>query len=54
MAAIHPAEEPTGPTVVPPDEALRRALPVPSDRDLVIEGLTVGEWVAFGAALTQR
>ena len=49
----HPAE-PTGLTVLPPEEALARALPVPTDEELAIEGLTDDEWKAFAKALAER
>lgn len=51
------AENPQGSshlTVVVPDEALERALPLPSDDDMVIEGLTDEEWDAFEQALADR
>ncbi len=51
--ASHP-DEPAGLTVLPPDEALERALPVPSAEDLEIEGLTDQEWTAFERALFDR
>jgi len=51
--APHP-DEPAGLTVLPPDEALARALPVPSAEDLEIEGLTDQEWADFEQALTER
>jgi len=41
-------------TVVAPDEALERARPLPSDDDMVIEGLTDEEWDAFEQALADR
>ncbi len=41
-------------TVVGPDEALERARPLPSDDDMVIEGLTDEEWDAFEQALADR
>lgn len=43
-----------GLTVLPPDEALKRALPMPSDEDMQIEGLTDDEWKAFETALAER
>ena len=46
--------EPAGLTVLPPDEALKRALPLPSDEDMRIEGLTEAEWAAFERALADR
>jgi hypothetical protein len=51
------AENPQGSshlTVVAPDEALERARPLPSDGDMVIEGLTDEEWDAFEQALADR
>lgn len=41
-------------TVVTPKEALQRARPLPSDDDMVIEGLTDDEWDAFEQALSDR
>jgi hypothetical protein len=52
VSAIDPASEPVDLTVLPPDEALRRAKPAPTDADLVIDGLTGAEWIAFETALT--
>ena len=40
--------------MLPPDEALKRALPLPSDEDMQIEGLTDDEWKAFETALAER
>jgi len=37
---VHRPDEPAGLTVLPPDEALARALPVPSAEELEIEELT--------------
>jgi len=54
MSAIDPAAEPVGLTVLPPDAALRSAKPAPTDSELVIDGLTEAEWVAFEAALTEK
>ena len=47
------AREPDDPklTFVTPDEAHRRARPLPSDEDMAIEGLTDEEWAAFEKAL---
>jgi len=49
-------EEPRDPVlvVVQPDEALRRARPLPSADDLRIEGLTPEEWRALNAVLAER
>jgi hypothetical protein len=52
VSAIDPASEPVDLTVLPPEEALRRAKPAPTDADLVIDGLTDAEWIAFETALT--
>jgi hypothetical protein len=41
-------------TVVTPKEALQRALPLPSDADMAVEGLTDEEWDAFENALADR
>lgn len=38
-------------TVVTLGEALARSLPLPSDEDMAIEGLTDEEWDAFEDAL---
>lgn len=51
--ASHP-DEPSGLTVLPPEEALRRALPAPTAEELEIEGLTDEEWTAFQEALASR
>ena len=52
VSAIDPAAEPVDLTVLPPEEALRRAEPAPTDADLVIDGLSDAEWIAFETALT--
>lgn len=54
VSAIDPASELAGLTVLSPDEALRRAKPMPQDTDLEIDGLTDAEWTAFEKALTDR
>ena len=54
MSVISPSDEPVGLTILPPDEALERAKPVPKDEDLIIEGLTDAEWKAFAQALADR
>ena len=46
--------EPVDLTVLPPEKALRRAKPVPTSTDLMIEGLTDAEWTAFETTLTGR
>lgn len=40
--------------MLPPEEALRRAKPVPTERDLIIDGLTDAESAAFDKALAER
>ncbi len=40
--------------VFPPEEALRRARPLPSVEELTIEGLTLDEWTALNTALAGR
>jgi len=47
-------QEPSHLTVVTPKEALQRALPLPSDDDMAVEGLTDEEWDAFEQALADR
>lgn len=49
----HPAD-PARLTVLPPEEALRRARPVPRDDEIAIDGLTDDEWKAFEKALAER
>jgi hypothetical protein len=41
-------------TVVSPKEALRRALPLPTDIEIAVEGTTDEELDAFEQALTDR
>jgi hypothetical protein len=40
--------------VLPPDEAVRRARPLPTGDELALEDLTDDEWDAFRRALIQR
>ena len=54
MAVVPNADEPEGLTVLPPEEALQRARPLPSDDEMAIDGLTETEWRAFKAALAER
>lgn len=44
----------TGLTVLSPEDALKRARPLPSDEEMAIEGLTDDEWKAFEKALAER
>lgn len=41
-------------TVLPADEAARRARPLPSDEDLALDDVTDEEWYAFDRALAER
>jgi hypothetical protein len=52
---VSTVEQPDEPSVrfYPPDEALKRARPLPAPQDLVIEGLTDDEWAAFQEALAE-
>lgn len=54
MSVPDSGQEPSGLTVLPPEEALRRARPVPSAADLEIDGLTESELQAFENALAER
>lgn len=54
MSITSQPDEPSGLTVLPPEEALRRALPAPTAEELEIEGLTDEEWTAFEQALASR
>lgn len=54
MSVVPNPEEFAGLTVVGPEEALRRAQPLPSDAELAIEGLTDDEWTAFEKAVAER
>lgn len=49
-------EQPDVPALVvlPPEEALRRARPLPSVEELTIDGLTGDEWDALNAVLAER
>jgi hypothetical protein len=49
----HP-DEPTALTVLPPEEALKRAQVLPTDDEMAIEGLTEDEWKAFDKALSEQ
>jgi hypothetical protein len=54
MSVVPNPEEFGGLTILPPEAALRRARPLPSDAELAIEGLTDDEWKAFEKALAER
>lgn len=54
MSVARESEEPSALVVVAPDQAVRRAKPVPSPAVLAIEGLTGDEWGAFERALADR
>ncbi|MCA1677187.1 MAG: hypothetical protein LC799_35085 [Actinobacteria bacterium] len=50
------AEQPESPRVkvYPPDEALRRAQPLPPRERLVIEDVSQDDWTAFQEALAEK
>jgi hypothetical protein len=55
MGGVTTAEQPEPRVeIVPPDEALRRARPLPCPKDLVIHDVTDEEWAAFHQALAER
>lgn len=56
MAMSSSIEEPGQPAlrVWPPEEALRRARPIPPRESMVIEDLTDEEWAGFQEALAER
>ena len=54
MSSVPHSAAPIGLTVLPPEEALARALPVPTDEELAVEGLTDDEWKVFEKALAER
>ena len=54
MTMVEPPDDAGVLTVLPPEEALRSACPVPSDEDMAIDGLTDDEWNAFEEALAER
>lgn len=54
MSVVPHPEEPTGLTILPPEEALQHARPLPSDDEMAIEGLTDDEWNAFEKALAEQ
>jgi hypothetical protein len=54
VSVVSHSDEPTGLTVVAPDDALTRAQPLPSDDEMAIADLTDDEWKAFAKALAER
>ena len=54
MSVAESPDEASHLTVVTPKEALRRALPLPTDDEMAIEGVTDEEWDAFEHALADR
>lgn len=54
MSVVPHRDQPSTLTVVAPEEALRRASPLPSDAEMAIDGLTDDEWKAFEQALANR
>jgi len=55
LRAVSIAEQPDEPRVrvYPPDEALRRAQPLPPRERLVIDDVPQDEWTAFQEALAE-
>jgi hypothetical protein len=54
MSVMSRSDELSGLTVLPPEQALEHARPVPKDAHLVNEDLTDAEWKAFITALADR
>jgi hypothetical protein len=54
VSTVPHSEEPLGLTVLPPEEAMKRARPLPSDEEMAIDGLTDDEWTALEMALAER
>lgn len=52
MSVAKPQDEPSVP-IYSPDEALRRARPLPRYEDLVVEDLSDEEWIGFQEALVE-
>lgn len=52
MSVAEPQDQPSVP-IYPPDEALRRARPLPPYEDLFVEGLSEEEWTRFQEALAE-
>ena len=53
MSVADHKHEAGGLTVVPPDEALRAARPLPGDDEMAIQELTDEEWSAFAEAIAE-
>lgn len=51
VSVVPHSDEPTGQTVLLPEEALKRAQPLQSDEEMAVEGPTDEEWKAFEAVL---
>ena len=56
IVGVSVVKQPDGPALVvlPPEEALRSARPLPSVEELTIEGLTSDEWNALNRVLAER
>ena len=54
MSVAESPDEVSHLTVVSPKEALRRALPLPTDDQMAVDGVTDEEWDAFERALADR
>lgn len=51
MSVAGASQESSNLTLVTPGEALPRSLPLPSDEDMAVDGITDEEWDAFEDAL---
>jgi hypothetical protein len=47
-------QDPSGLEVLPPDEALRRAKPLPPPECMVLEDVSDDDWTAFQEALAEQ
>ena len=54
MSVVPHSEKPAHLTVLPLREALSRAQPLPSNDELIIDGIVDDEWAAFEKALADR
>jgi hypothetical protein len=54
VSVVSRPDEPTGLTVDLPDDALKRAQPLPSDDEMAITDLADEEWRAFQQAPADR
>ena len=54
MSIVPQSNESSGLTVVVPEDALRRAKPLPADDEMAIADLTDDEWKSFQKALADQ